>query len=137
MNKTDDKSARIFCVVFNDGGKQWWWSKWLRPGFSHTFVLMQLDEDTVIGIDPILHGCNILRWKGKLIDVARCYADYEAHTVLEVVVLPEPRQLFQLESHCVGVVKRIMGIESGLTLTPYGLFKLMVSEYGATLIKPF
>jgi len=136
MNDVENP-PRDWYVVFNAGGRRWWWSKYLQPGFSHAFVIGEITEKLSVAIDPVLHGCNIIHWNDEAEIVARCYASYPDHTVLKVTLPGEPRKLFQLESHCVGVVKRIMGIESGLTLTPHGLYRLLCRKYAATQVNPF
>lgn len=136
MNENNPETKTWF-VVFKDADGQYWWKKHCRKGFTHVFLIGEYANGKAFMVDPVQRGCNMLSWELPAEAIAQIYASYPDHSVLRVDVTPDERRLFSLETHCVGMVKRFMGIERPMiTLFPESLYTLLQKKYDAIKVEP-
>jgi hypothetical protein len=128
MERVEDAWPRqLFYVVFTDG-RPHWWNRFLKPGFSHTYVLIW-DGACWLLVDPSLSHCRV-----TILDQFEPIPPTEwlrvpGATVLEArpeVVegrLRHPWILGLLT--CVEGVKAVLGIRRPCILTPWQLAKYL------------
>ena len=112
-------------VVFEDSNSLWW-LRFLKKGFRHCFVLLVSRENNLaILLNPksnqidiqLFHNCDI----NKLINA---FLSVHHRTILRVHLEVAPYKVAPIMLFtCVEFVKRILGIHSVSTLTPYQLYK--------------
>ena len=133
---SDILPKKTWYVVFCDAVGEYWWKKHCRRGFTHVFLIGEYANGKAFMVDPMQRGCNMLSWELSAEAIAEIYASYHDHTVLRVSIEPEKRRLLNMETHCVGVVKRIMGVECALfTLFPESLYTLLQKKYDAVRVE--
>lgn len=114
-------------VVFCDRDRPAW-LRLLRKGFRHCFVAVAAGPGWVI-VDPLSSGTR-LAVTGPLAGDAVA-AWYRAHGCRAVVTRTRPAQPRALPAApftCVETVKRILGIRSRRTVTPWQLHRLVTEQ---------
>lgn len=125
----DGVTTVSYFVVFEQGNIDSFWSRWLKPGFRHVYAVRDAGDKWVV-LQPRLafldvfimckheypHIRTITGDKPKIIEVS--------HAIKEAKLMG-----FGLLS-CVEVVKSALGIKHRSTITPYQLYKgLMSGKY--------
>ncbi len=124
-NDVDEQSKVL--VVFVEQ-TDCYYLRWLKQGFKHCFVALQMSDRWIICdslknqmvftiIEPPLH-----------FSLGAFYRD-KGYTVLarRGVMARRPSSIIPEPLTCVAVAKRIIGIRSYWTLTPWQLFRLLSS----------
>lgn len=109
-------------VVFG-GRADLWWLRLLKPGFRHCFVALAGEAGWVV-VEPLSHCTEVTVLPSDLaMDPAEWYRRHGL-TVVETVPVTPPRRSAPWRPYsCVESVKRILGIQSGIVLTPWQLFR--------------
>lgn len=118
-------------VVFHDHGA-FWFSKRLRWGFRHVFVVIRsngywvmLDGRDGVPVLQVVAGADY--------DLAGFYRREHGFTVLQVAAPRlRPHSPLMLGT-CVGAVKRMLGLRAPWVLTPYQLFRYLKSTRAGSL----
>ncbi|WP_185961496.1 hypothetical protein [Telmatospirillum sp. J64-1] len=99
------------------------WLRWLRPGFRHCFLLLE-DESGWLAYEPLVHRTEILRLDiPPAFDLRRWYEE-RGHVVVETRLFPADSRRPRLGIYsCVEAVKRVLGIQAPLVLTPWQLYR--------------
>ncbi len=101
--------------------------KFLRPGFRHCFALLR-GPDTWLVVDPMLHKLEV--------QATLCAADFDlpawmrarGYRVTRAPRLPTPaRALLPAPFTCVEAMKRLIGLRAWWVLTPWQLYRRLVS----------
>ena len=107
-------------AIVGFGGKPTlWWMHFLKKGFYHCFVALGRQNEWLI-IDPLLHFTDVI----MLRDV-NIYSFFKkrGYRFIEVPLNePHYKRLRVMPYTCVETVKRFIGVEKSMILTPYGLF---------------
>lgn len=103
--------------------------RWLKQGFRHCFVVMRSQERWIV-CDPLK---NCIEFSTFNIPIDFDLSDFYRSRGHIVVAgsLSGQRQAASLLPEfltCVSIAKRIVGIQSFWTFTPWQLFRLLVSE---------
>ncbi len=103
-----------------------WRARWLKKGFRHVLVAVEVDENMIVVIDPA--GGGLHPWAANCIleDVAGHYRG-QGDTVVETTADPGGYQ-YPTRWTCVEAVKRMLGVHGLFVLTPYQLFKRLTCE---------
>lgn len=114
-------------VVFHDHGA-FWFSKYLRWGFRHVFVVV-LRNGYWVMLDGRAGLPELGVVAGVDYDLAGFYRREHGFTVLGMTApRRRPRSPVMLGT-CVGAVKRVMGIRAAWVLTPYQLYRYLKRRF--------
>lgn len=115
-------------VVVFSGASSLKWSRLLRAGFSHCFVAIARDGDWIV-CDPLLHRTELVVVAG--LNAHDLAAWYQKHG-LTALVTSTRRAPFRMAPirpfTCVEAVKRILGIHAPFVLTPWQLYRHLITE---------
>lgn len=122
-------------VVFS-GKADLAWLRLLRPGFRHCFVVLG-SKGGWISINPMAHHTDITVLPVTTgFDLARWYCD-QGLIVIETKPASPARKILGWRPYsCVEEVKRIIGINSGLILTPWQLYRFLAKKGNYSLTHP-
>jgi len=116
----------VWFVVFTDGDGAFWWQRLLKPGFRHCFVVRAEGKKTMM----ISHKGFRLS-----VDMLKMYcADFVqaqvmgGYTVVRYQYQPIPKPTYRSIMTCVSVVINAIGITGILALTPYSLYRALISR---------
>ena len=120
------KSGAVL-VAFG-GRAEWWWARFLKPGFRHCFIALCPGSCWII-LDPLSHQMEIrLEVVGREFDLARWYRRHGL-VVVETVLGEAPKKIAPaMIFSCVEMAKRILGIHRRFILTPWQLYKYLEKE---------
>ena len=108
-------------AVFQD--KPDWLACWLKRGFRHVLVAVEVSAGTVVVLDSADGGMHLWAAECDLEDVADYYRGIDA-TVVETEAQPGGT-LYPTRWTCVEVAKRALGVRAPLVLTPWQLYKYL------------
>ena len=115
-------------VVFS-GATEFWWLRWLKPGFRHCFMILEIDNTWVV-YDPLSHQTKIALFPAcTQMDLV---AWYEASNciVIPCTTKTAPKKMAPFFFFtCVEAVKRVLGIHDRCIFTPQQLHKRLRSDY--------
>jgi len=112
------KPGLKYFVIFSDGTTLWY-LRGLKKGFRH---LALLSEEGVL-IDPLAARIEVRRVEVESF-LEHCRT--RGFTIIETEESAQERRGFAFGIFtCVEVAKRILNISAPLTLTPYGLYRLL------------
>ncbi|NKB59010.1 MAG: hypothetical protein GKS00_22005 [Alphaproteobacteria bacterium] len=110
-------------VAFHDHGA-FWFSRHLRWGFRHVFVVtlndgywVMLDGRDGVPVLEVVAGVDF--------DLAAFYRKEHGFTVLRVTAPGLPPCSPVMLGTCVGAVKRVLGLRAPWVLTPYQLYRYL------------
>lgn len=110
-------------IFFTYTNRNYWWVRFLRPGFSHCYLLIKQDVGYVC-VEMSIYSMEVnyypsIREFKKTLDkttvVIKNYTDVN-------LSLPMP---FLRPFTCVEVVKRVLGIKRWTIFTPYQLYRYL------------
>lgn len=104
------------------------WLRWLlRPGFRHCFVVWR-DGARWVSFDPLAHRTEILVHDlPDGFDLPGWLAG-QGHTLARArFAAPPPRPAPLMPMSCVEAVKRVLGLHSRRIVTPWQLYRHLVS----------
>ena len=128
----DFKGVRCqeYYVCFG-GRKTFWWTRFLKKGFHHCFLLglIRKEEDLYVLVDHVWGLTDIAILKDK--DVLKKIADFGYVPV--PVKVPEQTRAGRkgymfIPFTCVETVKHFLGINTFKVITPYQLFKYIAKK---------
>lgn len=103
----------VVYLVFGNTKVNWWWNRFLKPGYQHCFAFVQ-------------HGDKWIRIDGEKESLVVCLdnpVEYvKGHKLVKVVQKTGGRGIFSL-STCVALCKKAIGMRNPFVLTPYQLYK--------------
>ncbi|MGD9637844.1 MAG: hypothetical protein AB7U85_02140 [Alphaproteobacteria bacterium] len=122
------------CLVVFSGDVSKWWLRFLKKGFRHCFITLG-NGDLWLTIDAMLHKTDVIIQPvcGDF-DMASWYLE-QGFTVMatslkDVPLVSAPLGFFT----CVEAVKRVLGIHNFRIVTPYKLYKFLLSEKNKKII---
>lgn len=110
-------------VVFEDNTNLWW-LKFLKKGYRHCYILLRLQNTNLwLEINPMSNQLFLLLHADSLeLDYISYLKNKKLSTVLEIEIQDAPIKCAPIGFFtCVELVKRIIGIHSFFTITPYQL----------------
>lgn len=127
-------------VVFR-GKVNVWWTRFLKPGFHHCFVMLRIDGQWVL-FEPL--GRQIEIWVGSssvrsVEDDPQIFYRKLGYHVVCTDILETPKSMAPLGlCTCVEMVKRTLGIRDVFILTPFQLYcRLTMNVWYITVFKEF
>lgn len=117
----------VALAVFSDAADLPW-LRILKPGFRHCFVVVRCDAHWVVH-DPLSNRTEIAVLAGvRERDLAAWYRRRGFHVAACRLGTPPKRSAPVGLYTCVEAVKRILGIHARRVVTPWNLYKLLISE---------
>lgn len=114
-------------VVFEDNTSLWW-LRFLRRGFRHCYLILACDDcQKLLWLNPLSNQLAV-----QLLDyddpqeIIRQMTNDTSITICRVHIVAAPLRCAPLMAFtCVEFVKRVLGIHSIKTITPYQLYKII------------
>lgn len=114
-------------VVFGDGNHLPW-LRFLRRGFRHCFVLLQ-QGDAWVSVEPLLGGIEVLVHEHSARFNLPGHLARAGFTVVPVGLLSAPGKIrIPMVCTCVEVVQRVIGVRRAFLLTPWQLYRFLISN---------
>lgn len=115
-------------VVFS-GQTELWWLRFLRPGFRHCFVVMEIpaaqDDQAATAwalYNPLSVGTQLAVWPDVDEATLRAWLLEQGHTLVETHVKPLRGRVYGWRPYtCVEGVKRVLGLHAPGVFTPWQL----------------
>ena len=130
MNKEEPDVYRPGKILVCFGGrKTYWWTRFLKKGFYHCFLVMG-DGKRWILIDPVRSRTDLVIFKGNRGFELLKERGYNTLELPDFMIDSTPKE----EGHifipftCVETVKHFLGINSWLIITPYQLYKYLIKR---------
>lgn len=125
MNKERAFRFSEYYVCFG-GNKTHWWTKFLKKGFYHCFLLAR-EKDNWLIVDHVMGYTDIICLENT--DALKVIRDkgYRVVKTQQNSVLSNKCHIFRLFT-CVETIKHILGITTPLIFTPYQLYKYLKNE---------
>ena len=116
-----------FAYVAFGGNVTHWWTKFLKMGFYHCFLIMGNGFDWIL-IEPVWNYTDLIFIRNKnLLHIIKKKGYQLLHTTPHLAL----NQKGYFRPHtCVEVVKRLLGISNPKIWTPYQLFLFILSKKG-------
>ena len=116
-----EKVAKAFVVFV--GQADFYWLRWLKPGFRHCFVLLN-DGERWISIDPLMNHMDVQVHSVPYNFDMGAWLEDRGHRVVPADLCrsherPAPFMAFT----CVEAVKRVLGLHDWRVMTPWQLYK--------------
>ena len=110
-------------IVFTDNTSLWW-LKFLKSGFRHCYVLIEFKENQWLEINPM---SNQLFISVRKIENKEDYFSYlrkkSQAKIIKTRIFQAPLKTAPIGVFsCVEMIKRLVGIHSFFTITPYRLY---------------
>ncbi|MEO1940247.1 MAG: hypothetical protein ABGX60_00065 [Candidatus Thioglobus sp.] len=130
---TWDQSFIDWFVVFEQGDMQYWWAKYLQPGFRHCYAV-RWDGFNWIGYYPHLGHTDIdvLNF-GKYDSILNVVANTDCSAILYLKVWRDSKRIrapWPTVSTCVEQVKAILGVRKWFLFTAWQLFNYLEKQNG-------
>lgn len=121
-----DRALVVFCHDTSI-----WWLRFLKEGFRHCFILVEVGCDEWVAIDPLANRIEITApIRASLDDLC---ASFEAHGHRSISTRlrddPPAGCLMSLFS-CVDLVKRVLRLRRPMIFTPYQLYIYLTTHKG-------
>ena len=116
---------KLAYVVFG-GGRTHWWTRFLKKGFYHCFVILGDGYKWII-IDPVMDFTDVVLVQDW------CIVDFLKEKGYKFI-LTKPKHIYGKRKNalrlftCVEVAKSLLGITEHFIFTPYQLFKYIRRE---------
>lgn len=119
--------SQTWYIVFEDTIKKHWYTRYLKKGFSHCYLMQKSDGGFFWNItNPVWSHVLTENRLVKTFPSPRDYAG-EYATIVEYSPMIDPYNnvcILGINS-CVDVIKRAIGLKIFLIFTPYQLFKYL------------
>lgn len=127
--------GRAAWVAFS-GRSAVWWTRFLSPGFRHCLVVVDLGLRWLV-VDPLTTRMEVRRIDRSTVPDLPARLSALGLVVVSVHARPARRSPKRRPRTCVEAVKRVLGMNAPLTLTPRQLFRRLVREAGSVPLPPF
>jgi len=111
------------CLVVFSENRGVWWLKFLKSGFRHCFVILETDRGC-ISVDPISNSFSVKMLEGyELKGLLRWYKNMGMEVMKVAIDDKNAGPFFWAPLTCVEIVKRLIGLNKMLVMTPWQLYK--------------
>ena len=114
-----------FAYVAFGGHPTHWWTKFLKKGFYHCFLILGNGREWCI-IDPVMHFTDFIIVKTQHIESFFLRQGYQL--VRTTPHFPQKISFFLRPCTCVETVRRFLGIQAPNLWTPYQLFCHLIKK---------
>lgn len=115
----------------------YFWHWFLKPEFSHLYLVREAPDGNVMLIDPLKWGVAV-QFTQTPIDDYLLGVSHHATAVLGYIA--DYRRTFTFVPRglytCVTIVKAVLGLKA-MTLTPFGVYRQLLRNPLTTVIKPY
>ena len=113
-----------YCYVIFINNTSLWWLKFLKRGFRHCYILTPLGGKIWLELNPMSNQVFVVI---RRIDSKEDYFSYlrkeSQAKIIETKIFQAPLKTAPIGLFsCVEMIKRLVGIHSFFTITPYQLF---------------
>lgn len=120
-------------VVFTHAARVKWLSL-LHPGFRHCFLALPGGDQHWVTIDPLIHHIDI---RMHVVPTGLSFIDFFKTADMTILKITKRENLTgftgPLSGTCVGILKRYLGIFAPFCLTPFSLYRRLLTD-GADII---
>ena len=115
-------------VVFFGGNRTHWWTRFLKKGYYHCFIAMDIGCRKWVLIDPIMNYTDFIVVQSDN-NFIKTVADKGYTYVITKPKFVWNRKRWHIRPFtCVEVVKNFLGISKSFIFTPYQLYKYIKKE---------
>jgi len=114
-----------FAYVAFGGTPTHWWTKFLKKGFYHCFLILGNGREWYI-IDPVMHFTDFIVVKTRHIESFFVKKGYQL--IRTTPFLPQKISFYLRPYTCVETVRRFLGIQHANLWTPYQLFRHLTQK---------
>ena len=121
-----------YTVYFTYASRPHWWTRLLKPGFSHIYLVEYLPQGCIV-INPNISSLEIkyyLTGENLPDNLYQLAIPVDIKTDID---LCKKQPIFPRLFTCVEVIKSILGITKRSIITPYQLYKYINEEKHITL----
>jgi hypothetical protein len=109
-------------VYFTYADRRYWWTRFLKTGFSHVFIKIPLIDGSII-IDPNFNNLQIT----YLENGQKISKNLQKPAILVKYYTNVNLNGYQFRPlNCVEIVKKIIGVNKPLIFTPYQLYRYLL-----------
>lgn len=122
--KDDEYFSKVY-IVFEDNVSLWW-LRFLKSGFRHCYLLLELQNGRgYLELNPFSNQLFVaIRRKIPNFDYISYLRENNLCQVILADIAPAPLKCAPIGLFtCVELVKRVIGLHSVSTITPYQLYK--------------
>lgn len=125
MFKVNPKINEEYYIVFEDAPKRRWFTRFLKPGFTHCYVIYKSASGLFwIIVNPLWSHCDVdIRTVETFPEVRDYTGEYAIIVKYHATINPEQTVAQLCFMSCVDVIKRVIGIKKRRIVTPYQLYR--------------
>lgn len=114
-----------YFIVFEDSPKRRWFTRYLKPGFTHCYLMYKSVNGLMwVIINPMWSHCDVDVRTLETFPSAQDYAGEYAIVVKFNATINPDQTVAQLSfMSCVDFIKRFIGLARWRVITPYQLYK--------------
>ncbi len=114
-----------FAYVAFGGEVSHWWTKFLKKGFYHCFLIFGNGREWYI-IDPLIHFTDLIIVKTQ--NIEHFFKEKGYILVRTTPTVPNKIKLSLRPCTCVETVRRFLGVQDKKIWTPYQLFCFLMKK---------
>ena len=115
-------------VVFFGGNKTHWWTRFLKKGYYHCFIAMDIGCDKWGLIDPIMNYTDFIVVQNDKYFIKNLADKGYTYAIMKQKFVWDRKKWHIRPFTCVEVVKNFLGISNPFIFTPYQLYKYIKKE---------
>ena len=115
-------------VVFFGGNKTHWWTRFLKKGYYHCFIAMDLGYSTWVLIDPVMNYTDFIVVNNDNNFIKNLADKGYTYIIIKPKFIWDRKKWHIRPFTCVEVVKNFLGITKPFIFTPYQLYKYIKKE---------
>lgn len=115
-------------VVFFGGNKTHWWTQFLKKGYYHCFIAMDIGCSKWVLIDPVMNYTDFIVVQNDDYFIKNLADKGYTYIITKPKVILNKKKWHISPFTCVEVVKNFLGITKPFIFTPYQLYKYIKKE---------
>lgn len=126
---TNDLKGYRYPIAFVGFGglPRFWWMRFLKKGFYHCFIILGNGYRWIL-IDSLSHFTDAIILKN--VNIPKSLEKLGYHIICCTTTEPARSKATLMPFTCVETVKRFLGIKNRFILTPYQLYRFLLSKKG-------
>ena len=115
-------------VVFFGGNKTHWWTRFLKKGYYHCFIAMDIGYTKWVLIDPVMNYTDFIVVQNDKYFIETIANKGYTYAITKPKFIWTRKRWNIRPFTCVEVVKNFLGISKPFIFTPYQLYKHIKKE---------
>ena len=116
-------------VVFFWGNKTHWWTRFLKKGYYHCFIVMDIGYDKRVLIDQVMNYTDFIVVQNDKYFIKNLADKGYTYAIMKQKFVWDRKKWHIRPFTCVEVVKNFLGISKPFIFTPYQLYKYIRKEF--------